>query len=209
MPMKVTAGLSKKMGLPAYGSLGASCALEIELEQGLLFHDEAGFRSRLAALYDVCRSAVEEESLKARAVAEPLLAAPDPGHYDPPVTNGPCAAPPGSSRIPLATERQINFAQHLARQIRALGGQRLAELAQQAYGRSLDELTSPEASQLIELLKELRAGTKSVNDLLPGAAALGARPAHGGRAGQGRGSDRLSLAVATRDLCNAGTPSRR
>jgi hypothetical protein len=39
------------------------------------------------------------------------------------------------------------------------------------YGRSLDELTSPEASQLIELLKELRAGTKSVNDLLPGAAA--------------------------------------
>jgi hypothetical protein len=181
MPMKVTAGLTKKMGLPAYGSLGASCTMEIELEQGLLFHDEAGFRSRPAALYDVCRSAVEEQLHQPDRGQDSLAETSELGHYEPPAANGPRAAPPLSSRIPLATERQINFAQHLARQIRALGGQRLAELAQQSCGRSLDELTSPEASQLIELLKELRAGTKSVNDLLPGAAALGARPAHGGK----------------------------
>ena len=67
----------------------------------------------------------------------------------------------------LATERQITFAQHLARQIRTLGGQRLRELAQQRYARPLEELSSVEASQLIELLKDLRAGKRSVSDLLP------------------------------------------
>ena len=86
-------------------------------------------------------------------------------------TNG--AQPPGESRIeaPLATDRQINFAHHLARQIRALGGQRLKELAQQVYSRPLEELTSREASQLIDLLKDMRAGNLDVGELLPGAAA--------------------------------------
>ena len=73
--------------------------------------------------------------------------------------------------VPLASDRQINFAYHLARQIRALGGQRLKELSQQFYARPLEELTSREASQLIDLLKDLRAGNQEVSDLLPGAAA--------------------------------------
>ena len=58
----------------------------------------------------------------------------------------------------LASERQLEFLYQLARQIRGLGGQRLMLVAEHRYGRSLNELTAAEASSLIDVLKEVRAG---------------------------------------------------
>ena len=72
---------------------------------------------------------------------------------------------------PLATERQVEFLYQLARQIRGLGGQRLMLVAEHRYGRSLNELTASEASGLIDLLKEVRAGTRPIAEVLPEAAA--------------------------------------
>ena len=45
MPLRLNVGVSKKLGLPGYSSIGASCNLEVELENGLLL-DPAGFRDR-------------------------------------------------------------------------------------------------------------------------------------------------------------------
>ena len=36
MPLRLDVGVSKKLGLPAYSSIGASCNLEVELDDGLL-----------------------------------------------------------------------------------------------------------------------------------------------------------------------------
>jgi hypothetical protein len=171
MPMRITAGLTRKAGLPGYGSLGASCAVEIELEQSALQCNPAVVQSRIAALYELCRQAVQQQLADYQSVEE--------SSSDTIANDSNSSAPqqvPNTARheaaaAMLATERQLTFAYHLARQIRTLGGQRVRELAHQLYQRSLEELTSAEASQLIDLLKELRAGKRNLNDLLPGTAA--------------------------------------
>jgi hypothetical protein len=191
--LKVNAGLTRKIGLPAYGSAGASCMIEIELDQTLVLQDATALQSRLDTVYEICRDAVERELLKYQPPRQTMTveshSLPENGVKDEgnlacefearPQDDGEAISPVNGSvtqgasavDIPLASDRQINFAYHLARQIRALGGQRLKELSQQFYARPLEELTSREASQLIDLLKDLRAGNQEVSDLLPGAAA--------------------------------------
>jgi len=168
MPLRLNVGVSRKLGLPNYGSIGASCAVEVELEP-LAFHDGDMLRSRCQEAFATCRQAVEDELGKQQACARSPTDDGEGNATAPETQNG--NARPGNSIVPLATARQIDFAYHLAREIRALGGQRLSVLVEQLYDRKIEELTSPEASRLIDLLKELRAGTKSVDDVLTGAAA--------------------------------------
>ncbi len=167
MPLKLNVGVSRKLGLPNYGSVGASCAVEVELEP-LAFHDTDMLRSRCQEAFAACRQAVEEELAKQHACACSRTGDGDENATAADTQNG--NARPGNSIVPLATARQIDFAYHLAREIRSLGGQRLPVLVQQLYERKIEELTSPEASRLIDLLKEVRAGTRSVDELLEGAA---------------------------------------
>ena len=61
MPMKLSAGISKKMGLPNYGSLGATCHVEVELDAGLLAHDLAGLHRHVRNAYVACSQAVNDE----------------------------------------------------------------------------------------------------------------------------------------------------
>jgi hypothetical protein len=61
MALKLHVGLSRKVGLPRYGSLGASCAVEVELDQGLLFHDVDAWQARVQEAFAACRQAVAAE----------------------------------------------------------------------------------------------------------------------------------------------------
>lgn len=60
MPLKLNVGVSKKLGLPEYSSVGASCNVEVELDSGML-HDLDGFHARVRDAYVACHRAVHEE----------------------------------------------------------------------------------------------------------------------------------------------------
>lgn len=59
--LKLSVGISKKVGQPDYGLLGASCFIEVELDQSLIFDDLEGFQDRVKHAYVACRQAVSDE----------------------------------------------------------------------------------------------------------------------------------------------------
>ena len=66
MPMRLNVGLCKKQGLPEFGSLGASCSVELELDSFLLRHDLAAFHEQVKNAYVACSQAVNDELTRQR-----------------------------------------------------------------------------------------------------------------------------------------------
>src|SRR4051794_18065575 len=67
MPMKLNVGVSREVGLPDYGSVGASCNPEMELDSGLLEHDLDGFHARIRGAYVAAHQAVHDELARLQA----------------------------------------------------------------------------------------------------------------------------------------------
>lgn len=61
MPLKLSVGLTKKIGLPNYSSLAASCHAEVELDNSLLQGDLDGFHRHVRNIFFSCRQAVQDE----------------------------------------------------------------------------------------------------------------------------------------------------
>ena len=61
MPSKATVGLCKKIGLPNYGSVGASCHVEFELDDSEPSQAPAVFEQRLRQVFAACSQAVQDE----------------------------------------------------------------------------------------------------------------------------------------------------
>jgi hypothetical protein len=175
MPIKICVGLSKKIGLPEFGSLGASCNVEFEADQHLLEKDRQGFYQGVQQAFDSCRQAVENElnrhqhaahagnsSTKAqntRAAGAGNSASPSPA-------NGNANHISGRN----ASEKQMEYARQLARQIPGLGVRRLESLAQKMFGKPLAGLTSLDGSGLIDCLKDIKSGKIDLDSVLNGAA---------------------------------------
>lgn len=169
MPLKLSVGLTQKMGLPAYGSLGASCQLEVELDPSLALNDPSSLKQRIRHLHGICRQAVQDEL--ARRQESPGT---DDRHQeaaDESAADGAAAEQDAAARASRASQRQMDYVLQLARQLPTVGVAGLPRLAQHLFQKTPAELTSLEASSLIDVLKDLRRGKISINDTLPGAAA--------------------------------------
>jgi hypothetical protein len=153
MALKLNVGLSKKLGLPNYGSVGASCHVEIELDQSLLFNDLDGFHERVTSTFVACRQAVADELVRQRSLGDTASTDDDArssltAHESSDAERSP----------PPPTAKQFAYARKLAAQIGSLGLGRLDAYCESLFGKLLDDLTAPEASALIDALKDVKSG---------------------------------------------------
>ena len=61
MGMKISVGLQKKVGQPNYGSLGASCHVEFEIDAAVIENNLDGFHNKVNGAYLACRQAVNAQ----------------------------------------------------------------------------------------------------------------------------------------------------
>jgi hypothetical protein len=153
--MKIHVGLSKKVGLPDFGSLGASCNVEFEASYDAL-GDLDAFHQKVQRAYAACRQAVENElASESQANGAPAnCRAPSNGngHHN---GNGSGRPAPRRSGGRKATASQ-------ARALRAIADRQGLDLAAELRNRygveRPEDLSITEASETIDSLKATANG---------------------------------------------------
>src|SRR5262245_26489026 len=67
MPLTLNIGVSKKVGLPEFSSVGASCNLELELDAMLIRNDLDGLHEQIRGAFVAARQAVDDELARYQA----------------------------------------------------------------------------------------------------------------------------------------------
>ncbi len=169
--MKLNVGISKKIGLPDYGSLGTTCNVEVEVDGRLIFDDLDGFHQKVRQAYVACAQAVNDELCRQQGstsdAANDGVAATPSGPATSTATNG--HGHRNGTNGGGASQKQINYANQLAGQINGLGARRLEALANKMFGKPIAGLSSLDASGLIDTLKAIKEGRLDLKAALDGA----------------------------------------
>ena len=162
--LKLSVSTSKKIGLPDYGSLGASCGVELELDPRLLDRDLAAFHDRVRQAYVACAEAVNDELGRQQHGQSHRPSGGDPRG------NGNTRNGHGNGNGQQASDKQLGYVRQLAGQVEGLGLRRLDELCERMFHKTLGDLNSMDASGLIDTLKQIKAGDIDLAAALNGAA---------------------------------------
>lgn len=155
MPLKLHVGVSRKVSLPDYGSVGASLSVEVEVDSTLLERDLDGFHARVRDVYVAAHQAVDDELVRLQGPVgiprEPSNSPPRPAPNGHAGGDGPTDRPVAGRSRPRrpATENQV-------RAIRSIASRQHADLdgLLREYGVDRPEgLSIRQASELIDALK--------------------------------------------------------
>jgi hypothetical protein len=152
MAAKLSVGLQKKLGLPGYSSIGASCHVEFEVETSLMESNLEGFHQKVQNVYSACQQAINEQLARYQSTP-PNLNDPPRTHLNGQNNPNPQQVRQESSR---ATRNQIRSIFAIARS----QGLDPLQIVRTRFNLDLPEdLTIREASSLID---ELKHGTVEV-----------------------------------------------
>ena len=73
MPVKINVGVAKKVGQPNFGSAGANCNVEFEIDGGYDNGSTEKFQNAVRRAYAACREAVESELTEQEEESKPQL----------------------------------------------------------------------------------------------------------------------------------------
>ena len=142
MPVKVNIGLSKKVGLPDYGSLGASAHVEFELDGGYDNGSTESFQDAVRRAYLACRQAVEAELSTQSQVG---------GQHQSPTTNRVANQTNPGTQTRGATSSQVRAIHAISNH----SGISLAAVLSEFNVSRPDDLSVRDASTVIDQLKAL------------------------------------------------------
>ena len=174
--LKLNIGFNRKQGEANYGSRGASVNLEVEIESALVREPDK-LQAKIDYLFDMAKKSVDAQ-LNGSGHLEPAPAASianrnSNGPYGNGQTSGNGShAGAGSNGNGngngghRASEKQMNFVNQLARSIHGLGVRKLETLTGKMFGKSVADLTTLDASALIDTLKAIKEGQVSLEAAL-------------------------------------------
>ena len=145
MGMQLEIGLSKKLGMPNFGSKGASVSLTIPADVVLLERPEE-LRRRIASLFASARQAVERELASTDRPPDDRLE----GGASAASSEAPQEWEPSETRLPPpASDRQVRALHAICRRT----GRNVYRICQERFGLARpQELDAGQASQLIDEL---------------------------------------------------------
>jgi hypothetical protein len=164
MAIKLNVGTSKKIGTNDYGSLGAHCGIEVELDQ-LALEQPNAFHDRMSSLFETCRAAVDHE-LQQKGSAEIVAHNSTPSSANRIIDSGGNNGNGTRRTARGASEKQLKFIRTLASVVQGLDNNQLESLSERMYNSSVDHLTSIDASALIDTLQGIKQGRLQLDRLL-------------------------------------------
>jgi hypothetical protein len=172
MTIKINVGVNKKIGLPNYGSAGSHCNVEIEADNAILDNAEQ-FLQRVRDAYEAARKSVEEElahhrpsnsgqSSDTQSNREPEQQQRQEYRQEyrndnrSDYRNSSSASSGGTNYV--ASAKQQQFIASLVKAVKGLDWHKLDKYCQTKFGRVCRELSSKEASALIDDLQAAKSG---------------------------------------------------
>ena len=162
MTIKINVGVNKKIGLPDYGSAGSHCNIEIEADNSILDNAEQ-FLQRVKDAYEVARQSVEEELAHHRpgnATSNATSQSRSTGQSDKePASRQEYRSNTNSTgNTYTLSPKQQQFIASLVKGIKGLDWRTLDKYCDSKWGKTCSQLSSKEASTLIEDLKNAKSG---------------------------------------------------
>ena len=149
MPVRINVGVAKKVGQPNFGSAGATCNVEFELDGGFDNGSTESFQDAVRRAYAACREAIESELTTQEQGLEPQLA----DQHQSPATYRTANQTSLGTQPRGATPSQVRAIHAISNH----SGISLADVLSQFNVSRPDDLSIRDASSLIDQLKELAA----------------------------------------------------